>query len=64
MYIDSLWAIVDKASGKIYAGFSTQNAYTSKGRAIARLKQRCRGYDWSERYEVVELKLPKTEVSE
>lgn len=66
MYLDSLWAIVDKESGKIYAGISTQNAYTSKGRAEARLRERYKRYggDWTERYEVVELKLPKSEVTE
>lgn len=58
MYLDSVWVVVDKSNGKIYAGHKSQNAYTTKGRAIARLKA-CHKDKWSDYYDVAELKLPK-----
>ena len=57
MYLDSLWAIVEKETGKIVAGFSTQSAYTSEGRARAAMKKK--RYD-TDLYEVIEL-IPKEE---
>jgi len=39
MYLDNLWAIALKDSGKIIAGFSP-NAYTSKGRAEAAIRKK------------------------
>jgi hypothetical protein len=53
--VDSLWAIVEKETGKILAGYKTQSAYTSEGQAKAALKAKKYG---AERFEVIEL-VPK-----
>ena len=52
MKCDSLYGVKDKADGKLVAGYSGKNAYTSEGRAKAAVKQ---SHGSLEKYEVVEL---------